>query len=141
MTIERLDSVSYNQVAAHEMMCYFKDGEIEHNEAHGNVYVAYFFEEDGGNRVLMNYTETSELKLFMKDKKVDKIWMPTAQGTMYPALQIPMEKRYLGNFAWFDYIRPLGKDDLFEWRGKDAKNMLKATSDRVLPVQNLKEIK
>ncbi len=141
MTIERLDSVSYNQVSAHEMMCYFKDGEIEHNEAHGNVYVTYFFEEDDGNRVLMNYTETSELKLFMKDKKVDKIWMPTAQGTMYPALQIPADKRYLANFAWFDYIRPLGKDDLFEWRGKDAKNILKATSDRVLPVQNLKEIK
>ncbi len=141
MTIEQLDSVSYNQVSAYEMMCYFKDGEIEHNEAHGNVYVVYFFEENNGNRVLMNYTETSELKLFMKDKKVDKIWMPTAQGTMYPALKIPAEKRYLNNFAWFDYIRPLNKDDIFEWRSKDAKNMLKKTADRVLPTQNLKEIK
>lgn len=141
MTIEKVDSVSYNQVAAKEMMCFFKDGEIEHNEAHGNVYVVYFFDEDDGNRLLMNYTETTDLSIFMKDRKVEKIWMPSSQGTMYPALKIPNEKRYLSNFAWFDYIRPLNKDDIFEWRGKDSKNILKASQTRVAPLQKLSNVK
>lgn len=141
MTIERLDSVSYNQVSSREMMCYFNNGEIERNEAHGNVFVVYFFEEKDSNRILMNYTETTELKLYMKDKKVTKIWMPKSTGTMYPILKIPADKRYLSKFAWFDYIRPVDKYDLFEWRSKNKKNMLKATEDRILPIQDLKKIK
>lgn len=141
MTIERLDSVSYNQVSSREMMCYFNNGEIERNEAHGNVFVVYFFEEKDSNSILMNYTETTELKLYMKDKKVTKIWMPKSTGTMYPILKIPADKRYLSKFAWFDYIRPVDKYDLFEWRSKNKKNMLKATEDRILPIQDLKKIK
>lgn len=141
MTIERLDSVSYNQVAAREMMCYFKNGEIEHNEAHGNVYVTYFFDEKDGTRIGMNYTETTELRLYMENKKVKKIWMPAASGTMYPAMKVPAEKRYLSGFAWFDYIRPLNKDDIFEWRGKSAKNILKKSETRVIPIQKLNNIK
>lgn len=140
MTIEKVDSVSYNQVQSKEMFCYFVDGEIEHNEAHGNVYVAYFIEEDDGSRIGMNYTETSEMHMFMENKKVQKIWMPAATGTTYPDLQIPPERRYLGNFAWFDYIRPLNKDDIFVWRNKDEKNILKKTETRSVPLQSLKDL-
>jgi hypothetical protein len=140
MTIERLDSVSFNQVSSREMFCYFKDGQIERNEAEGNVYVSYFIDEDNGNRIGMNYTETTKLKLYMKDKKVVKIWMPASSGQVYPALMIPDDRRYLTNFAWFDYIRPLNKDDIFEWRGKDAKNMLKKSVKRDVPLQKLDKL-
>lgn len=137
MTIERLDSVSFNQVASREMFCYFKNGQIERNEAEGNVYVSYFIDEDNGNRIGMNYTETTKLKLYMEDKKVVKIWMPASSGQVYPALMIPDDRRYLTNFAWFDYIRPLNKDDIFEWRGKDEKNILKTSVKRTVPLQKL----
>ena len=72
MTIEQVDSVSYNQVSSKEMMCYFTNGEIEHNEAHGNVYVVYFVQDDS-TIVMVNYSETTELHLYMKEKKMDKI--------------------------------------------------------------------
>ena len=32
--------------------------------------------------------------------------------------QIPPDKRYLEAFAWYDYIRPLSKEDVFVWGGK-----------------------
>ena len=32
--------------------------------------------------------------------------------------QIPPEKRQLKGFAWYDYVRPLNRDDVFVWRGK-----------------------
>ncbi len=141
MTIERLDSVSYNQVSSREMKCYFKNGEMERNEADGNVYVVYFMNEDDGTRIGMNYTETSELKLYMENKKVKKIWMPAATGTMYPDLKIQEDRRYLSGFAWFDYIRPLNKDDIYEWRGKDEKDMLKKSETKDVPLQQLGNIK
>ncbi len=140
MTIERVDSVSYNQVASKEMFSYFVGGQIEHSEAKGNVFVAYFIDESDGSRIGMNYTETSLLKLYMKDKKITKIWMPSSVGKIYPEGQIPSDRRYLGGFAWFDYIRPKDKADIFEWKSKDAKDMLKKTEKRVVPLQKLDDI-
>jgi len=140
MTIEQVDSVSYNQVSSKEMMCYFTNGEIEHNEAHGNVYVVYFVQDDS-TIVMVNYSETTELHLYMKEKKMDKIWMPAAKGMFYPAIDVPHDRRYLSSFAWFDYIRPKDKDDIFVWRGKDAKNILKTTEARQAPIQRLDILK
>lgn len=140
MTIEQIDSASYNQVAAKEMFCYFKDGVIEHNNAKGNVYVCYFMDEDDGARIGMNYTETPELNIYMVDKKVNKIWMSTPSGVMYPPFAIPEDKRYLAGFAWFDYIRPKDKDDLFDWRNKKKEQELKKTEKKVVPRQNLDEL-
>lgn len=140
MTIERLDSISYNQVAAKEMFCYFKDGKIERNRAKGNVYVSYFIDESDGTRTGMNYTETPEMILYMENKKIYKIWMSTPTGCMYPPISIPEDKRYLTGFAWFDYIRPMSKDDIFGWRSKAKDQMLKTTQKKVVPKQHLKDI-
>lgn len=140
MTIEMLDSVSYNQVKAKEMFSYFVDGVLEHNNAKGNVLVSYFMDESDGNRIGLNYTETPELNLYMENKKVYKIWMSTPNGTMFPPFAIPEDKRYLPGFAWFDYIRPKDKDDIFEWRTKSEEQILKKTEKKVVPKQRLDDI-
>ncbi len=140
-TIEQVDSISYNQVESKEMFCYFINGQIDHNVAKGNVYVDYFMNEDDGSRIGMNYSESTELIIYMKDKKVQKIWMPAATGTVYPDIMIPDEKRYLSRFAWFDYIRPVDRYDIFQWRSKGEKNILKKTERRVVPLQKLKKRK
>ncbi len=140
MTIEMLDSVSFNQVSSKEMFCYFVDGVIEHNNAKGNVYVCYYMEEDDGSRIGMNYTETPDLSLYMVNKKVSKVWMLTPTGVMYPPFAIPEDRRYLAGFAWFDYIRPKNKDDIFGWRTKKEEQMLKKTEKKVVPKQNLDEL-
>ena len=140
MTIEQVDSVSYNQVSSKEMFCYFVDGVIEHNNAKGNVYVVYFMEEDDGSRIGMKYTETPELNLYMKEKKVNKIWMSTPSGVMYPPFAILEDRRYLTGFAWFDYIRPKDKDDIFGWRSKKKEQELKKTEKRVVPKQHLENL-
>lgn len=141
MTIERIDSMSYNQVSAREIRAYFKGKEIDRNEAHGNVLVCYYFSEDDGTPVGMNYSETTDLTIFMQDKKVSKIWMPAANGNMYPPDKIPSDKRFLKNFAWFDYIRPLDRYDIFNWRSKDAKDILSKSDTKQVPLQSLSAIK
>ena len=49
--------------------------------------------------------------------------------------QIPPGKEKLESFGWFDYVRPLSKDDLYEWRPKAAGTELKKVQPRVLPKQ------
>jgi hypothetical protein len=59
--------------------------------------------------------------------------MPKAEGTLYPMSQIPPEKKHLPGFAWFDYIRPLSKQDIFVWRGKKEGTALKPTRPKNYP--------
>jgi hypothetical protein len=66
--------------------------------------------------------------------------MPEATGTIYPIPLIPPEQLYLENFAWFDYIRPSDKDDIFNWRTKRAGSELKESVRREAPKQRLNEI-
>lgn len=138
-SIEQMpDSVHYNQVSSKEMFAYFKHGEIDEAEANDNVLVVYYPVEESDSSLLgLNYTETSRLRMFMENRKMKKIWMPKAEGVMYPMTQIPPEKKFLPNFAWFDYVRPLDKDDIFNWRGKKAGTELKVIKRKEAPLQHL----
>jgi hypothetical protein len=49
---------------------------------------------------------------------------------------IPEKKRKLENFAWFDYIRPISKEDIFNWRGKQAGQELKKSVRGAAPLPN-----
>lgn len=141
LSVEQIDSVHFNQVAGKEMTSYFRDGEMYETWVNGNVFVDYYMFDDDSLMIGLNYTETTELRLYMKDRKMQKIWMPASTGVIYPIIMIPSNRLYLNNFAWFDYIRPTDKDDIFEWRPKHAGMELKTSYKHKAPVQSLDKIK
>lgn len=138
---EKQDSVHYNQVASRIMKSHFEHGKIKENEAEGNVMVIYYPYDSDSTRIGLNYTETARMRMFMKEGKMDKIWTPQATGTLYPMALIPKDKLYLENFAWFDYIRPKDKTDIFQWRGKKEGTELKEEPRREAPLQTLRKKK
>lgn len=140
LSVERMTEKHYNQVAGHIMRIYFKNGEIDLTQVEGNVLLNYYPLDDDSLMIGMNHTETSLMKLYMTNRKVDHVWMPAAQGTLYPIPLIPEDALYLENFQWFDYIRPLNKDDIFIWRPKKEGAELKASIRREPPKQKLKNI-
>jgi hypothetical protein len=76
------------------------------------------------------------LNLYMKAKKLDKMVMsPQSTGTLYPMTQLPEDKMRLSNFAWFDYIRPKSKNDLFTWIPKKT-GQLKETKQEMPDMKN-----
>ena len=126
-SIEQLpDGENYNQVSSKEMFAFFENRNITEARAKDNVLIIYYPEDSADSSLIgLNYTETSELRMFMENRKMKKIWMPKAEGTLYPMSQIPPDKKRLEGFAWFDYVRPLSKDDIFVWRPKKAGTELK----------------
>lgn len=132
------DSTHYNQIASKEMFGYFDKGEIRRSEAVGNVQTVYYMQDDkDSSLVSMLYLETDTLRMFLKDRKLQKIWTPKQTSTMYPVTQVPTGKDKLPSFAWFDYIRPLNKDDIFNWRGKASGTELKEIKRRSAPLQHI----
>ena len=79
------------------------------------------------------------MRMFMEKQKLKRIWTPKSQGVVYPMTQIPPAKRKLEGFAWFDYVRPLSKEDIFNWRGKKAGTELKPQKRREVPKPKLKK--
>lgn len=80
------------------------------------------------------------MRMFLENRKMKKIWMPKATGTLYPLPQVPPGKFFLQNYAWFDYIRPLDKDDIFNWRPKKGGSEIKPEKRRSAPLQHLKPL-
>ena len=137
LTVERKDSVHYNQVNGKEIKAYFENGDVHKVDVLGSVHVVYYPEEKDSTMIGMNVSETSVLNMFLKNRQMEKMIMsPKSNGTLYPMDQIPPDKLYLDNFVWFDYIRPLNKDDIFNWRGKKAGQELKKSERKSVPLPN-----
>jgi len=138
-TIEQLRDTTYqNQVSSKEMFAFFENGEIRETQAIDNVRIIYYPEDSADSSLIgLNYTETTELRMYMENRKMTKIWMPAAEGTIYPLSQIPPSKKHLEGYAWFDYIRPVDKDDIFNWRPKSSAAVLKPSRRRDAPIQQL----
>lgn len=137
LTVERKDSVHYNQVNGKEIKAYFENGDVHKVDVLGSVHVVYYPEEKDSTMIGMNVSETSVLNMFLKNRQMEKMIMsPKSNGTLYPMDQIPPDKLYLDNFVWFDYIRPLNKDDIFNWRGKKAGQELKKSERKSVSLPN-----
>ena len=128
------DSVHFNQVSSKEMKAFFLKGEIRETQAIDNVLIVYYpVDESDSTLIGLNYTETPLMKMFLENRKMKKIWMEKPTGVLYPMSQIPPDKFFLPQYAWFDYVRPLNKEDIFNWRPKKAGSELKEQKRRELP--------
>ncbi len=139
MSIERMDSAHYNQLASKEMQVYFREGKARETWAIGNVQAVYYPIDDADTTIIgLNFLETDTMKMYLSpERKLEKIWASKSTGTMYPITQIPPDKLRLPAFAWFDYIRPRNKNDIFYWRGKGKGNELKQEKRREAPKRKL----
>ena len=96
--------------------------------------VYYPIDEADSSIIGLNYTETDTLKMYLTpEKKLHHIWMCKNVGTLYPLTQTPPEKHKLPTFAWFDYMRPVNKDDIWVWKPKTAGLELKEEKRREAP--------
>lgn len=139
LSVERIDSVNYNQVSGKDMKAYFKDGEMEQVDVIGSVRLVYYPMEKDSTLIGMNVSESSELNVYLENRKLKKMVMkPQSSGTIFPMDQLPPEKMKLENFGWFDYVRPLNKKDIFHWRGKKAGQELKKNVRGNVPLPNQK---
>ena len=139
LSVERVDSVNYNQVTGKEMKAFFQGGEMRQVDVIGSVRLVYYPMERDSTLIGMNISETSQLNMFLENRKLKKMIMsPKSNGTLYPMSQLPADKMKLDNFAWFDYVRPLDKEDIFKWRGKGVGQQLKKSTRGSAPLPNQK---
>ena len=86
----------------------------------------------------MNFIEASKLNLYRKDGKMERIVFITKPvGTFTPMFLIEPSKMTLANFVWLGHMRPVSKNDIFNWRGKKAEQKLRKIVRREVPLPTL----
>ena len=140
--VEKVDSTEFNQINGKEMKFFFKDKKLSEMQVINSVNIIYFPLDDDSTMVGMNTTVAGKLVGTKKDGQLHKLVIPTqSSGVFYPMSQIPAKSRYLSNFVWFDYVRPLSKEDIFHWRGKRKGEELKKISRGSIPLPTLDRFK
>ena len=133
----------YNQIKGQEMKVYFDEGRLSEMQVIGSVEIIFYPIDDSDSTLVgMNTTIAGRAIAYLDRGKVEKMIIPKeAKGVFYPMSQRPYEKRYLDNFAWFDYVRPQNKDDIFNWRGKGSDMQLKVIRRENIPLPTLDRFK
>ena len=133
------DSIHFNQVTSKEMKAYFENGQARMGESIGNVQTIYYLTNDKDSSLVgLNYMETDTMRMYVSpQRQLEKIWANKSVGTFYPITQVPPSRQKLPNFAWFDDLRPIDKNDIFIWRGKKKDQQLKTVKRHSAPLQVL----
>jgi hypothetical protein len=140
--VEELDSAIYNQIKGKEMQFFFTEGALCEMQVIGSVEIIFYPIDSDSTYIGMNTTTAGRTIAYMKDRKVEKVVVPKdSKGVFYPMSKRPEDKRFLENFAWFDYVRPLSKEDIFIWRGKGSDKELRTVRKSKVPLPTLDRFK
>lgn len=114
-TAEHIDEEFYNQLTGKDMYALFKDGELHHLDVSGNVQVIMLPQENDSTYNKIANIESSYMAVDFTGKNMDrmKLWSETS-GTMTPLYLAKKQLFYLPQFRWFEPLRPLKPEDVFD---------------------------
>ena len=80
----------------------------------GNALTIYYPKEDDGDIVGVNTTESSYIRVYVANQKVERIrFTKETTGVLYPMDQVPEGAERLPQFFWASYMRPMDANDVF----------------------------
>lgn len=115
--VSQSDTNQFDQVKAKNMHAFFSKNQLYKVAAKGNAETIYYMKEEGSEDLLgINKAISSDLLMFIKDKKMHTItFIKSPEGTLYPVKELPDAERLLKNFKWRIHQRPKEKMDVFIW--------------------------
>lgn len=114
LTIQQVSSNYFNQMMGKEMKAFIREGDLRQVDVNGNAETIFYPENDDGSFMGVNRTQSSFVKLFLKEKKIQRVVFTTrTTGIMYPIDQVTPEQTKLVGFFWAIDERPTKPQDVF----------------------------
>ena len=111
--INQKDTARFDQIRGKEMIGYIRNNKLSRIDVFGNGQTIYFT-KDQEEIVGVNYAESSDLIIYLKNGEVDRInLIKQPEGTLYPLDEL--EETKLRDFQWLEKLRPKSKNDIFIW--------------------------
>lgn len=114
-SIEQKDSIHFNQLKSRTLKSYFENGKLNRIFGEGNVETIAFPEErDGTLNEILVQLQSSYLEIYLVDGVFERLkYITEPIGKAIPFHLVEPSHLRLDNFYWYDYMRPLDKDDIF----------------------------
>jgi len=114
--INQDDTSRFNQVKGKTMICHFRDNELYMINVYGNGQTIWYA-KDEETYIGVNKAESSDLVIFMTNKKLEEIrFLKQPAAILYPLELAPKEELLLKDFHWQVDARPLKQEDIFIWK-------------------------
>ena len=115
--ISQSDSLRFNQIFGKEMIAFIDERELHQINVYSEGKSIYFIRDDYQKLIGVNFIECTDMEIYMKDSKVDKIWFfETPKGKIHPPLSLNISDTLLPNFKWDIDYRPENKNEVFIWK-------------------------
>jgi lipopolysaccharide export system protein LptA len=112
--IKQQEHKIFNQLAGKQMYAYIVDGDLHMVDVHGNAETVFYPQEDDGKYLGINKTQSSFVKMFFKDRMIQRVLFTTStSGVLIPMSQALEEEKFLVTFFWAEGERPQGPGDIF----------------------------
>lgn len=114
------DTTKYNQIKGRNMIGYFIKNNLRSMYVKGNGQMIVFH-KDRGKVMGVQKTESSDIKLFFKKNKADKldldrvIYINAVQGAFHPPFELKGSDLLLKDFVWLERFRPKTWPEVFIW--------------------------
>ena len=113
IAVQQESDIRFDQLAGKELYGYIDNRALYQIDIKGNAQTIVFPKEKDGTFVGMNKTESSFVKLFLKESKIDYVVFTTATtGVLYPLDKLSESDTHLGAFFWADSERPKQPGDV-----------------------------
>ena len=120
--ISQSDSIRFNQIFGIDMVAYIEERELYQIDVYSEGKSVYFIRDDDERLIGVNFIECTDMEIYMKDNKVDKIWFfESPKGKIHPPLTIDISETLLPKFKWDIDYRPENKDEIFIWKKESDK--------------------
>jgi hypothetical protein len=114
--VSKEDSLRFNQIRGKYMKGFFKKNELSLINVEGNGQTIYYAKDKDVIKAV-NRADCSDLKIYLKNKKIDRInFITKPEATLYPLNKIDIKELKLKNFSWREQFRPHKIEDIFIWQ-------------------------
>lgn len=109
------DSVHFSQIKGKKITAFLKDNKLNYISVELGAETIYF-PKDGEQLIGVNRATSTNMKISMKDNKVDRIvYIGGYTGNLTPLHLVKPEETRLREFKWIPNFRPQRWEDVFLW--------------------------
>ena len=114
--VEQDDSTNFNQMKGNTLKGFIRDNQLYRVDIQKNGEFLYFMRDDG-ELIGVNKQQCNNITANLVDGKLSNLVFRTKpQGFIDPPNEVNEENSHLDDFEWHNAIRPVDRDDIFDWR-------------------------